>query len=86
MDALLARIGYQALNMAMRSGIAITSTYAISQCSRLMKKVDDKDILDDLRKLQEQLNSKIKVRNSLPSYVRHFFNIILPYIRCYPQP
>ncbi|KAM0322303.1 hypothetical protein ACHAQA_009592 [Verticillium albo-atrum] len=61
MDALLSRLGYQALNMAMRSGIALTSTYAITQCSRLMKKVDDKNILADLRKLRKQLDSKITV-------------------------
>ncbi|RNJ56195.1 hypothetical protein D7B24_007578 [Verticillium nonalfalfae] len=61
MDALLSRLGYQALNMAMRSGLALTSTYAVSQCSRLMKKIDDKTIRTDLKRLQRQLNSKIKV-------------------------
>lgn len=61
MDALLSRLGYQALNMAMRSGIALTSSYAVSQCSRLLQKVDDKGILDELESLQTQLNSKIKV-------------------------
>ncbi|ROT43318.1 Ran-binding-domain-containing protein [Sodiomyces alkalinus F11] len=61
MDALLSHLGYQALNMAMRSGIALTSTYAVSQCSRLLRKVDDKSILDELEGLQRQLNSKIKV-------------------------
>ncbi|KAG7119215.1 Ran-specific GTPase-activating protein 30 like [Verticillium longisporum] len=61
MDALLSRLGYQALNMAMRSGLALTSTYAVSQCSRLMKRIDDKTIRTDLKRLQTQLNSKIKV-------------------------
>ncbi|CRK29515.1 hypothetical protein BN1708_004977 [Verticillium longisporum] len=61
MDALLSRLGYQALNMAMRSGLALTSTYAVTQCSRLMKKIDDKTIRTDLKRLQRQLNSKIKV-------------------------
>ncbi|KAL2759468.1 hypothetical protein ACRALDRAFT_1079419 [Sodiomyces alcalophilus JCM 7366] len=61
MDALLSRLGYQALNMAMRSGIALTSSYAVSQCSRLLQKVDDKGILEELEGLQMQLNSKIKV-------------------------
>ncbi|OHE93464.1 RanGTP-binding protein [Colletotrichum orchidophilum] len=45
MDALLAKLGAQAMNMAIRSGIALTSTYAFSQCSRLMKTVDDRTIV-----------------------------------------
>jgi len=61
MDALLARLGVQAMNYAIRSGIALTSTYAISQCSRLLKTVDDKSIYSELRALQKLLNCKIKV-------------------------
>ncbi|KAL0934175.1 RanGTP-binding protein [Colletotrichum truncatum] len=45
MDALLAKLGAQAMNMAIRSGIALTSTYAFSQCSRLMKTVDDRGVV-----------------------------------------
>lgn len=61
MDALLARLGVQAMNMAIRSGLALTSTYAFSQCSRLMKTVDDRGIRAELKKLQKVLDSKIKV-------------------------
>ncbi|KAF9875957.1 putative SNF2 family domain-containing protein [Colletotrichum karsti] len=61
MDALLAKLGAQAMNMAIRSGIALTSTYAFSQCSRLMKTVDDKAVRSELKKLQKILDSKIKV-------------------------
>jgi hypothetical protein len=60
MDALLARLGAQAMNMAIRSGIALTSTYAISQCSRLLKAVDDNGVHSELKSLQKLLNSKIK--------------------------
>lgn len=62
MDALLARLGAQAMNMAIRSGIALTSTYAFSQCSRLMKTVDDRAVRSDIKRLQKRLDSKIKVR------------------------
>ncbi|KZL87772.1 RanGTP-binding protein [Colletotrichum incanum] len=55
MDALLARLGAQAMNMAIRSGIALTSTYAFSQCSRLMKTVDDRAVRSEIKKLQKSL-------------------------------
>ncbi|OLN95967.1 Ran-specific GTPase-activating protein 30 [Colletotrichum chlorophyti] len=61
MDALLARLGAQAMNMAIRSGIALTSTYAFSQCSRLMKTVDDRAVRSELKKLQRILECKIKI-------------------------
>ncbi|KAJ0167411.1 putative ATP-dependent helicase [Colletotrichum tanaceti] len=61
MDALLARLGAQAMNMAIRSGIALTSTYAFSQCSRLMKTVDDRAVRSDIKRLQKRLDSKIKI-------------------------
>jgi hypothetical protein len=40
MDILLAKVTHQAMSYAIRSGIAITSTYAIKQCGRLMKAGD----------------------------------------------
>ncbi|PSS03488.1 RanGTP-binding protein [Coniella lustricola] len=61
MDALLARLGSHAVNYAIRSGIALTSTYAIGQCSRLLKTVDDRGVRNELRLLQDQLNTKIKI-------------------------
>jgi hypothetical protein len=61
MDALLARLGYQAVNYAMRCGIALTSTFAVQQCSRLLKTVDDKALGKELKALQKVLDSKIKV-------------------------
>jgi hypothetical protein len=61
MEALLATLGVQAVNYAIRSGIAITSTYAVEQCSRLLKSIDDKEIRAELKSLQKLLNSKIKI-------------------------
>ncbi|KAK3316328.1 RanGTP-binding protein-domain-containing protein [Apodospora peruviana] len=61
MDALLERLGAQAINYAIRSGIALTSTYAVSQCSRLLKTVDDKAVHSEIKSLQKLLDSKIKI-------------------------
>ncbi|KAI6382873.1 hypothetical protein MCOR25_000389 [Pyricularia grisea] len=61
MDAFLTRLGAQAMNMAIRSGIALTSTYAVQQCSRLLKTVDDKSIRAELKLLQQELNERIKI-------------------------
>lgn len=61
MDALLARLGAQAFNMAVRSGLALTSSYAIGQCSRLLKTVDDRATRFELKTLQAKLDSKIKI-------------------------
>ncbi|KAI9765436.1 MAG: hypothetical protein M1840_007394 [Geoglossum simile] len=60
MEVLLARITQQAMNYAIRSGITVTSTYAIHQCSRLLKNVKGDD-RDDLVALQNRLDSKIRI-------------------------
>ena len=75
MDALLARLGVQAMNYAIRSGIALTSTYAISQCSRLLKTVDDKSIYSELKSLQKLLNAKIKAWK--PYFTLHRLDLTL---------
>lgn len=61
MEVLLARLGAQAMNMALRSGLAVTSTYAIGQCSRLLKTVDNRNLRAELKTLQDQLNTKINI-------------------------
>lgn len=61
MDALLARLGAQAVNYAIRSGIALTSTYAVGQCSRLLKTIDDRAVHHEFKILRDQLDSKIKI-------------------------
>lgn len=61
MDEFLATVGVQAMRYAIRSGIALTSSYAIGQCSRLLKTVEDKNILSELQSLRKHLDCKIKV-------------------------
>ncbi|KAH9876422.1 hypothetical protein J1614_003553 [Plenodomus biglobosus] len=60
MDAILAKVTSQAVSYAIRSGIAITGSYALKQCGRLMKTVDGKE-KGELAKLQVRLDSKIKI-------------------------
>lgn len=54
------QVTQQAMSYAIRSGIAITSTYAIQQCGRLMKTVDGQQ-KQELSALQLRLDSKIKI-------------------------
>ncbi|KAH7381323.1 RanGTP-binding protein-domain-containing protein [Phaeosphaeria sp. MPI-PUGE-AT-0046c] len=60
MDVLLAKVTQQAMSYAIRSGIAITSTYALKQCGRLMKTVEGRE-KEQLATLQLRLDSKIKI-------------------------
>ncbi|KAI2794546.1 hypothetical protein POX_a01145 [Penicillium oxalicum] len=60
MEVFLTRLTQQAMNYAIRSGIAITATYAMRQSSRLLKTVDGKD-REELLALQQRLESKIQV-------------------------
>lgn len=61
MDEFLGRLGIQAVNYAMRCGIALTSTFAMQQCSRLLKSVDNSSQYLELQALQRKLDSRIKV-------------------------
>ncbi|KAL8628221.1 hypothetical protein Q9189_006074 [Teloschistes chrysophthalmus] len=60
MDLFLGHITHQAMNYAVRSGIAITASYAIKQSSRLLKTVEGNE-KEELEDLQERLDSKIKI-------------------------
>lgn len=60
MDALLASVGGQVWNMAIRSGIAITTSFAVQQGARLLKTVDDQEIHGELQSQQKLLSDKIK--------------------------
>ncbi|KAJ5164242.1 GTP-binding nuclear protein Ran-related protein [Penicillium coprophilum] len=60
MDAFLTGLTRQAMNYAIRSGIAITASYAMRQSSRLLKNVKSED-RDELLSLQQRLESKIQV-------------------------
>lgn len=62
MDEFLSAVGVQAMRYAIRSGIALTSSYAIGQCSRLLKSVEDKAVHAELKCLRNLLDNKIKVR------------------------
>lgn len=64
MDALLQTLGVQTFNYAVRSGIALTSKYAVQQCTRLLKSVNDKAVRTELKALQNLLDSRIKVSSS----------------------
>jgi hypothetical protein len=65
MDALLASLGMYAVNcaarLAVKNGIAITAKHATQQCSRLLKTVDNKSDRAKLKKLQKELDNKIRV-------------------------
>ncbi|KAI4746339.1 Ran-binding-domain-containing protein [Aureobasidium sp. EXF-12298] len=61
MDILLAKVTQQAMNYAIRSGIAITSTYAIRQCTRLVKTAPRGGNREELLNLQVRLESKIRI-------------------------
>jgi hypothetical protein len=61
MDALLQTLGAQTVNFAIRSGIALTSRYAIQQGARLLKSINDKAVRAELRAFQTLLDNKIKV-------------------------
>lgn len=66
MDEFLANVGVQAMKYAIRSGVSLTSSYALRQCSRLLKTVEDENLYAELKSLQKLLDSKIKVwRSSL---------------------
>lgn len=83
MDEFLAVVGVQAMRYAIRSGIALTSTYALGQCSRILSKVDDKVLFSQLDSLHKLLDSKIKVYPSFSKYdYLELTAISLDYIAC----
>ncbi|KAI9669786.1 MAG: hypothetical protein M1829_005041 [Trizodia sp. TS-e1964] len=61
MDILLGKVTQQAMNYAIRSGITITSTYAIRECSRLLNSTAKGTEREELRTLQNRLDSKIRI-------------------------
>lgn len=62
MDVFLSRLTANAMNYAIRSGIAITTTYALKQCTRLVKETGhDSHHREEIRRLQQRLESKIRI-------------------------
>ncbi|KAL9586071.1 MAG: hypothetical protein Q9203_003994 [Teloschistes exilis] len=84
MDYFLNNITHQAMTYAVRSGIAITATYAINQSSRLLKTVEGNE-KEEMQDLQEKLDSKIKIISPAIDmielmYARHPFNVPLVHV------
>lgn len=61
MDVLLSRVTQQAVQYAIRSGISITTGYAISSAARLLKEAPRGKEREELFLLQQRLESKIRV-------------------------
>ncbi|KAI1502139.1 RanGTP-binding protein-domain-containing protein [Biscogniauxia marginata] len=61
MDAFLAKLSYHATNYAIRSCLALTSTYVVQQGSRLLKTVDDDPLRAELSHLQRRLARKVEL-------------------------
>ena len=61
MDVFLARVTGQAMNFAIRSGITITTTYAVKQAGRLLKETPRSQQRDELMQLQLRLEGKIRI-------------------------
>ncbi|KAI1336973.1 Ran-binding-domain-containing protein [Xylariaceae sp. FL0016] len=64
MDAFLARLSYQATSYAIRSCLALTSTYVVKQSSKLLQVIDDRPLRTELGHLQRRLARKIEVRHT----------------------
>ncbi|KAF2713815.1 Ran-binding-domain-containing protein [Pleomassaria siparia CBS 279.74] len=60
MEALLGKVTQQAMNYAIRTGVTITSGYALRQCGRLLKTVDGHE-KEELASLQLRLEGKIRI-------------------------
>ncbi|KAF7197031.1 Ran-specific GTPase-activating protein 30 [Pseudocercospora fuligena] len=61
MDILLSRVTQQAVHYAIRSGISITTGYALKECGRLLKQAPKGRDREELQQLQFRLESKIRV-------------------------
>ncbi|KAK6834407.1 hypothetical protein PG990_000772 [Apiospora arundinis] len=61
MDAFLAKVSYHATSYAIRSCIALSSTFIIQQGSRLLKSVEDDPLKVELAMLQRRLARKIEL-------------------------
>ncbi|OAR02911.1 hypothetical protein LLEC1_04545 [Akanthomyces lecanii] len=61
MEQFLSLVGMQAMKLAVRSGIIFTSSYALKQYAHFLTTVKDGQLLDELKSLQAELDSKIKI-------------------------
>ena len=65
MDTFVAKVSQQAVNLAVRSGIAFTSKFIFGQCCRLVEIARDSKTEEDaylaLERLNKQLDGRIKI-------------------------
>lgn len=61
MDLLLSKVTQHAMNYAIRSGITITTGYALKQCGRLVKEAPRGKEREELARLQVRLEGKIRI-------------------------
>ncbi|OQO03771.1 hypothetical protein B0A48_10411 [Cryoendolithus antarcticus] len=61
MDILLGKVTQGAMNYAIRSGITITTGYAIKQCGRLLKEAPRGKEREELARLQSRLTNKMQI-------------------------
>ncbi|KAK4119545.1 RanGTP-binding-like protein [Parathielavia appendiculata] len=61
MDAFLEYLGHHAIRSATNYGFNLTFGYALQQCSRLLKSVNDKAVRTELKALQKLLDGKVKI-------------------------
>jgi hypothetical protein len=61
MDLLLSKVTQHAMNYAIRSGITITTGYALKQCGRLVKEAPRGKEREELVRLQVRLEGKIRI-------------------------
>jgi hypothetical protein len=61
MDILMSKVTQQAMNYAIRSGVAVTASYAIKQSSRLLMHAPRNEDHDELNELQQRLQNKIRI-------------------------
>lgn len=61
MEILMSKVTQQAMNYAIRSGVAVTASYAIKQSTRLLMHAPKNDDRDELIDLQQRLQNKIRI-------------------------
>ncbi|RMD44063.1 hypothetical protein DV735_g1110, partial [Chaetothyriales sp. CBS 134920] len=61
MDVLLGKVTQQAVNYAIRSGIAVTASYAIRQSTRLLAAAPKSRVRDEVDRAQLRLQHKIRI-------------------------
>jgi hypothetical protein len=61
MEVLLGKVTQQAMNYAIRSGIALSASYAIKQTSKLLRNVPNGIAKDEVYGLQQRLQSRVNI-------------------------